>query len=189
MAQIDSAPLHTGAFIPNQREAVTRRRGRRPSFAPDTLRAPDPYENAECRQEFVDPEWFFPAGELTREEAEEEGVDWSEYQATVLPEIHEQSARARAVCARCPLWQRCLTDHLGEEFGVWGGFNPSQRQHIKETGELPQGPSDGYHRNMTKRDSIEVTEAFVRGERVEELATEFGVTRKTVLRVVRQGGL
>ncbi|KIQ65496.1 WhiB family transcriptional regulator [Kitasatospora griseola] len=46
---------------------------------------------------------------------------------------HEDRDRAaKAVCARCPVRERCLRHALAarERYGVWGGRTEEERQHI-----------------------------------------------------------
>jgi WhiB family transcriptional regulator, redox-sensing transcriptional regulator len=61
-----------------------------------------------CRD--VDPELFFPVG-------------------TSGPAV-EQTARAKAVCARCPVRVECLEWALatGQATGVWGGLSEDERR-------------------------------------------------------------
>lgn len=39
-------------------------------------------------------------------------------------------ARAKAICADCPVRQPCLADALrrDDEWGVWGGYTPKERE-------------------------------------------------------------
>jgi WhiB family redox-sensing transcriptional regulator len=37
-------------------------------------------------------------------------------------------AEAKAVCARCPVREACLSVGLREEHGVWGGFTAGERR-------------------------------------------------------------
>ena len=49
------------------------------------------------------------------------------------PELGEGSVKyAKAICARCPVQQRCLEYALdrGETFGVWGGTTPQERKDL-----------------------------------------------------------
>ena len=39
--------------------------------------------------------------------------------------------RAQAVCAACPVQDDCLTHHLPEKYGVWGGTSERQRRRIR----------------------------------------------------------
>jgi hypothetical protein len=34
---------------------------------------------------------------------------------------------ARRVCASCPVVSECVTDGMGESFGIWGGLSPTER--------------------------------------------------------------
>lgn len=45
------------------------------------------------------------------------------------PEGSRANARARRLCASCPVRQLCLASALlhGEEFGIWGGLGPRER--------------------------------------------------------------
>lgn len=60
-------------------------------------------DHAACLDPEVDPEIFWPA-----------------------PSIH--GAKAKAVCARCPVREQCLEDHLDELDGVWGGLSVEERR-------------------------------------------------------------
>ncbi|MFK0016206.1 WhiB family transcriptional regulator [Streptomyces sp. NPDC091027] len=44
-----------------------------------------------------------------------------------------QIARAKAICATCPLVSSCLDGALerGEEYGVWGGLTEDERRSLK----------------------------------------------------------
>jgi WhiB family redox-sensing transcriptional regulator len=66
---------------------------------------------AACRQ--GDPELFFPV-------------------SAAGPALGQQ-ARAKAVCARCPVQQRCLDYALetGQDFGVWGGKTEDERRVLR----------------------------------------------------------
>ena len=43
--------------------------------------------------------------------------------------IREENYAAKAICARCPIKDECLTYALesGEAYGIWGGLLPSER--------------------------------------------------------------
>ncbi|HVF06095.1 MAG TPA: WhiB family transcriptional regulator [Frankiaceae bacterium] len=48
------------------------------------------------------------------------------------PEKDLREAKARALCASCPVRERCL-DHaleVGEPHGIWGGLNELQRRRL-----------------------------------------------------------
>ena len=65
-------------------------------------------ELAACRT--ADPELFFPIGKTG-------------------PAI-EETERAKAVCASCPVRERCLTFALDthQNFGIWGGLDDEERR-------------------------------------------------------------
>ena len=65
-------------------------------------------ESAACR--CCDPELFFPIG--------------NSGPALV------QAQRAKAICARCPVRQRCLAFALDthQEYGIWGGRDEGERR-------------------------------------------------------------
>ena len=72
------------------------------------------YERASWRESaaclVLDPELFFPIGKP--------GLAIAEVQ------------RAKAVCASCPVRQRCLTFALDthQEYGIWGGYDEEERR-------------------------------------------------------------
>lgn len=43
----------------------------------------------------------------------------------------EESQEARKVCADCLVRYRCLTEHLDEPFGVWGGHTRDERNKVQ----------------------------------------------------------
>ena len=71
-------------------------------FARDPDFIPDGVVPA-CREDGVDPEWFFPVGD-----------DYSD---------------ARKVCRRCPVEEGCAdwAVRTGERYGLYGGLDPQQR--------------------------------------------------------------
>jgi len=64
-----------------------------------------------CRD--VDPELFFPVGD-------------------------HYDDKARAVCHRCPVEEACgqWAMDTGQEFGLWGGLDPTQRKARRRAWEL-----------------------------------------------------
>ena len=46
----------------------------------------------------------------------------------------KQEATAKAVCAVCPVIERCLARALeiGEPHGIWGGLNPDERDALSK---------------------------------------------------------
>ncbi|GCB53039.1 WhiB family transcriptional regulator [Streptomyces sp. NL15-2K] len=68
-------------------------------------------DHAACRHE--DPDLFFPIG-------------------TTGPAL-VQTERAKAVCRRCPVREKCLQWALdtGQTLGVWGGTSENERRALK----------------------------------------------------------
>ena len=71
------------------------------------------WEEAACAGGRENPELFFPQGDGRK----------------IGPKI----ARAKAVCARCPLREECLAwalkhHDLTREHGIWGGKTPHERR-------------------------------------------------------------
>ena len=71
-------------------------------------------ERAACREPGTDPELFFPIGEA--------GL-----------EARQQVAAAKAVCARCPVTERCRdwAVRTGQSHGIWGGTTPEERRRLR----------------------------------------------------------
>lgn len=67
-------------------------------------------ESAACRA--FDPELFFPIGKAGRAIA--------------------QVQRAKAICAGCPVRERCLAFALDthQEYGIWGGYDEDERRRL-----------------------------------------------------------
>ncbi|MCX4784463.1 WhiB family transcriptional regulator [Streptomyces sp. NBC_01264] len=59
------------------------------------------------------------------------GADPAQFFAHALSTL--QIARAKALCATCPLIASCLEGALerGEEYGVWGGLTEDERRSLK----------------------------------------------------------
>jgi WhiB family transcriptional regulator, redox-sensing transcriptional regulator len=76
-------------------------------------------ELAACRT--VDPEFFFPIGKT----------------GPAIPEIQ----RAKAICASCPVRERCLTFAIDtrQDFGIWGGLDEEERRLLHRERRARQG--------------------------------------------------
>jgi WhiB family redox-sensing transcriptional regulator len=84
-------------------------------------------DQAACRR--FDAELFFPVGSG--------------------PAAARQAARAKAVCACCPVSEQCLTWALcnGEVDGIWGGLDVDERRALSTVVSLPrQHRPDGANR-------------------------------------------
>lgn len=87
--------------------------------------------DAACRPSWVDREWFFEAT------PEDFGLSPGEAQAWVYTHNRENDARARLICAECPVARACLLQNLDAEEGIFGGFNQAEREAIREGKAVP----------------------------------------------------
>jgi WhiB family redox-sensing transcriptional regulator len=92
--------------------------GMRGSSANRFARPLDWRDRAACLAE--DPELFFPVGSTGP--------------------AAQQIALAKAVCARCPVVESCLSWalYVGEQEGVWGGTSPDERARLLRARPLDQ---------------------------------------------------
>jgi WhiB family transcriptional regulator, redox-sensing transcriptional regulator len=62
------------------------------------------------------------------------------------PAAARQTARAKAVCASCPVSQQCLAWALrnGEIDGIWGGLDVDERRVLHRSLELPRQRGSGW---------------------------------------------
>lgn len=44
---------------------------------------------------------------------------------------------ARELCRVCPVWEKCLSDGLKEDWGMWGGLTPQERKVIGNPAPKP----------------------------------------------------
>ena len=74
-------------------------------------------DRAACRD--ADPDLFFPVTEDRTRRA-----------------IAAQVARAKTVCARCPVWSQCLSYAVEtrQDHGIWGGLTASERRRLARGG-------------------------------------------------------
>lgn len=115
----------------------------------------------------VDAELFFPAGDSG-------------------PAVEVQVAEAKAVCARCPVRAECLADALvGMAYGIAGGLTAEERRGLgvgRVVPMLAQPPAAG-----TQRELAAAGRAAIRSGRApEQVAAEFGVSRRTAERWAAQ---
>ncbi|MFM9777060.1 WhiB family transcriptional regulator [Streptomyces scabiei] len=77
---------------------------------PDTIARPHEWlADAACRAEGIDPDAMFPSDSSTA------------------------IANAKRICAKCPVWQACLSDALrtgDNEWGIRGGLRPHERRDL-----------------------------------------------------------
>ena len=93
----------------------------------------------------------------------------------------ERAAKAVALCSGCPARQACLAYALGhEEFGVWGGATPAQRDALRG-GSLEGTPED-------RRVVSLIHERVARGDLMPDIAVAVGVNQRTLYRWLADGG-
>lgn len=65
--------------------------------------------------------------------ADDTGKFFADSQDEEEPYDDEHMAEAVAVCDGCPIKRECLLQALtnNEQFGVWGGMTPSQREQLR----------------------------------------------------------
>jgi WhiB family transcriptional regulator, redox-sensing transcriptional regulator len=99
------------------KEAVTVTNAPQPVSGSETALPAAWQYSAACRN--VDPELFFPIGRTGRAAAE--------------------ARKAKAICARCPVRQPCLTYALAthEAYGIWGGYDEDERRVLHSRQRTP----------------------------------------------------
>lgn len=87
----------------------------------------------------------------------------------------DEAAVAKLLCSACPVRQRCLDYALEhEEFGVWGGATPEERDHLR-----------GHPFTWTWEQRVEAQRLrtlFSRGVPEEKIAAEYAVSTRSVQR-------
>lgn len=48
-----------------------------------------------------------------------------------FPDRGEDTRRAKAICAGCPVRDVCLEHNLHERFGIWGGLSGRERRSVR----------------------------------------------------------
>jgi WhiB family redox-sensing transcriptional regulator len=103
-----------------------------------------------------------------------------------FPEGNESAAMAKAICAQCPVKQQCLdyAVETRENDGVWGGLTPAERRKLWVRADAPLGrwtPPRG-------ADWGDVLSAHRAGVSVLEIADRFGISERSVYRIVALAG-
>lgn len=88
-------------------------------------------------------------------------MSWREHRACVgvdpevfFPDVGRNAATAKAICASCSVQAECLRYALEnrEEYGVWGGLAPWERQGRQRPPKRPAvarcGTDAGYYRHL-----------------------------------------
>lgn len=86
---------------------------------------------------------------------------------------------ARAICRRCPLAAACLDYALqNEEYGVWGGTTPQERQSLLGGAVLLNAE--------VRQRAADLRADFASGSTHEDIARKWSVSTRTVERAARQ---
>lgn len=67
----------------------------------------------------MDPDWFFTVDDFSHPEL-------TGKERAAINQF--RTRRALRVCGACPIQQACLSNNLGEEFGIYGGLTQGQRK-------------------------------------------------------------
>jgi hypothetical protein len=125
-------------------------------------------DQAACRT--IDPELFYPTAQSG-------------------PEHQAQVAKAKAVCARCPVWEQCRTWAIEDlPHGIAGGLTETERSYLRGTDQrtrratrTPRCPARPVAATQTET-AMAGREALRAGQTVAQVAAEFGVSDRTVWR-------
>lgn len=91
-----------------------------------------------------DPERRWAAGAICREE--DEHLFWAASgglpDRKPVPKTQALYDQAKEICHQCPVLKQCQRDTLGEEYGVYGGYDPHERYLIRRklTKAIPGWP-------------------------------------------------
>jgi WhiB family redox-sensing transcriptional regulator len=103
-----------------------------------------------------------------------------------FPEGNESAAIAKAICARCPVKQKCLDYAVAtrENEGVWGGLTPPERRKLWISNPVPVG------RLTPPRaaDWGDVLSAYRAGASVLDISEKFEVSPQSVYRIIQGSG-
>lgn len=56
----------------------------------------------------------------------------------MYPDETADKTTARCLCQECPVRTACLEDGLDDDYGIWGGYTPSERARLRK--HLPAEP-------------------------------------------------
>src|SRR5689334_3199005 len=107
-----------------------------------------------------------------------EGVTRAEWTAVFFPQRGDSTARAREVCARCPVRDRCLLEADGlprEREGIWGGLSGRQRRRLRQGGRVG---GSGHH-SYPPEVRAYALRLVARGMSYNEAAGHIGASPKT----------
>jgi WhiB family redox-sensing transcriptional regulator len=52
--------------------------------------------------------------------------------APITPEASSLMRKAKRICFTCKVRAECLDAGMGEDYGIWGGLSPKQRQRLRK---------------------------------------------------------
>lgn len=89
-----------------------------------------------------------------------------------------EAERAKSICRQCRFRQPCLDWAIeNHEWGIWGGTTEDERQHIVETGHLPE-PTKKYTRyELYQRTQRLMTQGFS----LAEIAERIGLSKDHII--------
>lgn len=88
--------------------------------------------------------------------------------------LKEEAKEALSICAVCPVLQKCRTQTLGEEYGIWGGMTERERraarkQHQAVVATLPK--------RRKLRFGERIAQLYDRGVSWKEISRQFALTQ------------
>lgn len=97
-----------------------------------------------------------------------------------FPEKSSNATTAKKICRSCEVRSECLSHALdnGENFGIWGGLSPKERQLLR-----PGAISDQEPIERRRRDDA-VLELRKRGRNAPSIASTTGLNERTVYRII-----
>jgi transcriptional regulator of acetoin/glycerol metabolism len=85
-------------------------------------------------------------------------------------EAPEKVAKAKAGCDECPVRNDCAELGENEEFGVWGGMTPSERQEARRFRVIM----------LEEMNNAHIRRMHAEGNSISAMARELGIPRKTL---------
>lgn len=115
--------------------------------------------------------------------------------------VKNQEAAAKRICQSCPVRKKCLADNLHDEYGVFGGFSPSERARMTRNDpnaaeELPPEVDDpnwvppngrGGHNRIDGYDHV-IMDLYRQGHGITAIERKLNLSRRVVRRVVEGSG-
>lgn len=143
-----------------------------------------------CAEEDVNPDWWLDRDreydqdiegyeEMTR--AERAGARTKVVCGDLAAEREDQ-LRAKFYCYQCPLLTTCRDLGWQEGYHVWGGLDPRERYQILKDGNY--GPILWVPQRSNSMQNP-IVQRFLKGESVDAISGDTGVTRGTIFNLLR----